>query len=60
MNHLGEVVVWFMLSGYTGVMSMAVVCIILVDGHPGTKRLETLKREASSATISHMGSVLTN
>jgi hypothetical protein len=40
---------------------MAVVCISLLDGHLGTKRLETFKsREASSATTSHMGSVLTN
>jgi hypothetical protein len=32
-----------MLSGYTRAISMAVVCISLVDGHPGTKRLETFK-----------------
>ena len=39
MNHLGgSGIDWFMLSGYTGVMSMAVVCIALVDDHPGTKR----------------------
>ena len=39
MNYLGGIgIAWIMLSGYTGVMSMAVVCIALVDGHPGTKR----------------------
>ena len=31
---------WFMLSGYNGVMSMAVVCITLVVGHPETKRFD--------------------
>ncbi len=41
MNHLGgKWHDWFMLSGYTGVMSMTAVCIALVDGHPGTKRLD--------------------
>jgi hypothetical protein len=44
MKHLGGN--WldgFMLSGYTGAISMAVMCISLVDGHPGTKRLEMFK-----------------
>jgi hypothetical protein len=44
MKHLGGN--WedgFMLSGYTGAISMAAVCISLVDGHSGTKRLETFK-----------------
>jgi hypothetical protein len=36
---------WFMLSGYTGAMSMVVECITLVDGHPGTKRFGDVQVE---------------
>jgi hypothetical protein len=44
MNHLGEIgFACFMLSGYIGAMSMGDECISLVDGHPGTKRLEPFK-----------------
>jgi hypothetical protein len=31
---------WFMFSGYTKVMSMAVLCITLVDGHLETNRFD--------------------
>ena len=36
---------WFMLSGYSGDMSMVGWSIALVDGHPGTKRLEIFQVE---------------
>jgi hypothetical protein len=38
-----EVVRWIYIEWFTGAISMAVMCISLVDGHPGTKRLETFK-----------------
>jgi hypothetical protein len=28
------------LSGYTGIMSMVIVCITLMDGHLGLKRFD--------------------
>jgi hypothetical protein len=41
MNHLGAGgFAWFMLSGYTRVMSMSVAFITLVNGHLETKRFD--------------------
>jgi hypothetical protein len=53
MKHLGGMgLAWIMLSGYSGAMSMVSWCITLVDGHPGTKRLETFL--SRSFQCSHM------
>ena len=60
MNHLGGIGRnGFMLSGYSGAISMVGQGISLVDGHPGTKRSETPCSLAYRTATCYMGSGLT-